>query len=151
MSSGFLYVCLAYIFIRNVFFYYYAFIDQDYILYIYFLIYFLKFLTYNHEKLTYHFISSVITQSAALLVLVIRTAPSKCNMFLQLCSAVDKTERCCPKKNNNKKKPHIMTQMLKCSVDLGRTAESGKVRTRYFDPPSCAFYIKILVIAALTI
>lgn len=105
MSSGFLYVCLAYIFIRNVFFYYYAFIDQDYILYIYFLIYFLKFLTYNHEKLTYHFISSVITQSAALLVLVIRTAPSKCNMFLQLCSAVDKTERCCPKKNNNKKNP----------------------------------------------
>lgn len=44
-----------------------------------------------------------------------------------------------------------MTQMLKCSVDLGRTAESGKVRTHYFDPPSCAFYIKILVIAALTI
>lgn len=106
MSSGFLYVCLAYIFIRNVFFYYYAFIDQDYILYIFFLIYFLKFLTYNHEKLTYHFISSVITQSAALLVLVIRTAPSKCNMFLQLCSAVDKTERCCPKKNNNKKTPY---------------------------------------------
>lgn len=75
-----------------------------YFIYI-FLIYFLKYLTYNHEKLTYHFISSVITQSAALLVLVIRTAPSKCNMFLQLCSAVDKTERCCPKKNNNKKNP----------------------------------------------
>lgn len=32
-----------------------------------------------------------------------------------------------------------MTQMLKCSVDLGRTAESGKVRTRYFDPPVLRF------------
>lgn len=101
-------VCVfgLYFHLKCFFFYYYAVIDQDYILYIYFLIFFLKFLTYNHEKLTYHFISSVITQSAALLVLVIRTAPSKCNMFLQLCSAVDKTERCCPKKNNNKKNPY---------------------------------------------